>query len=79
MAPVDVAVADLSPATVARHTAVCHMWMNYDAKDLYERWEVSKSTILNLRARLEVTTSTLRDKNKEIFSCERRLFSNEST
>ena len=53
--------------------------MNYDAKDMYERWAVSKSNIIRLRVRIEVTISTLRDKNKEISSCEMRLISNKGT
>ena len=53
--------------------------MSYDAKDLYKRWAVSKSTILGLRARLEVTASTHRDKDKEILVYERKMLSNEGT
>ena len=76
---VSVALTALPPAVVDRRTVVCHMWLIYEAKDLYERWAVSKLTIRGLCARLEVMTTSLRDKTKDILLCQRKLLSSEAT
>ena len=54
--------------------------MGYDSKDLYDRWTVARTTITDLRARVENITAALRDKSKEVLQYyERKLLCSEIT
>ena len=56
-----------------------HDWLHYEAKDLYHKWAVARSTITELRAKVESFAAVVKEKSRVIQVYERKTVSEEST
>ena len=73
-------VASLEPtcSTESSSSSPRHAWLHYEAKDLYHKWAVAKSTITELKTKVELYAAVVRDKSRAIQAYERKALSEES-